>query len=221
MPGATVVAATTEAEIQRAIVHQVRFDALVIDLTWVDYRVEHDFDGLDVLSLIRACDRTAPVIFAAQGHGMEREHFQEAILQPEVVCMVQKADGLGPVIRCVQTAAFRLPPPTANAVEHFKPDPWSICAYFGRSRGGATAARIAGAIASGRATDAESLAAATGLPLNTVNKLVQVLGPIIEARGEHDPCLRMNAQVIYRWCGQHSCYIQSWCRRNRHSRNAW
>lgn len=219
MPGASVVAATQEAEIRRVIDHQVRFDVLVIDLTWNDYRVEHDFDGLDVLSLIRDCDRTAPVIFAAQGHGMEREHFEEALLQPEVVSLVQKADGLGPLIRSVQAAAYHHPPPAGTAVEHFKPDPWSIYAYFSRPRGGATAARIAGAIATGRATDAESLAAAAGLPLNTVNKLVQQLGPLILSRGEHDPCLRMNAQVVYRWCGQHSCYIRSWCRRN--GRASW
>ncbi|GAB7183034.1 hypothetical protein ATKI12_2865 [Kitasatospora sp. Ki12] len=212
--GASVVTATQEADIRRAVIHQVRFDAAVIDLTWNDYRIEHDFDGLDVLALLRTADRTAPVIFAAQGHGAEREHVQEAILQPEVACIVQKADGTGPLIRSVQAVAYRHPPPAATAVERFKPDPYSIHAYFSWPRSGATAARIAGAIAAGQATDAESLAAATGLPLNTVNKLVQVLGPLIQARGEHDPDLRLNAQVIYRWCGQHSCYIGSWCRRH-------
>lgn len=214
IPGATVVVATSEAEIRKAVEHQVRFDVIVIDLTWNDYRVEHDFDGLDVLSLLRVCDRTGPVIFAAQGHTTEQEHFQEAILQPEVVAIVQKADGTGPLIRCVQAAAYRHPLPAANAAHQFKTNPWSIYAYFSRPRGGATAARIAGAIAAGRATDAESLASAAGLPLNTVNKLVQVLGPLIQARSEHNPSLRMNAQVIYRWCGEHSCYIRSWCRRN-------
>ena len=33
----------------RAIGDRLRFDVVVIDLTWMDYAVEYSFDGLDVL----------------------------------------------------------------------------------------------------------------------------------------------------------------------------
>jgi CheY-like chemotaxis protein len=212
--GSAVAAAAHEPDLRQLVAYQVRYDVIVIDLTWNDYRVEKDFDGLDVLALLRECDRTAPVIFAAQGHGLERDHLQEALRQPEVVCVVRKADGTAQLVKAVQAAAYRYPPPAGTTMEKQRPEPSSIDHYFSRPRSGITAARIAGAIAAGRATDAESLAAVTGLGEDTVNKLVQQLGPLIVARGEHEPSLRMNCQVVYRWCGEHACYIRSWCRRH-------
>jgi len=212
--GALVTAACQETDIERAIPNQMRFDAVLIDLTWNDYRLEKEFDGLDVLQLLRDTDRIAPVIFAAQGHGVEREHLEEAILQPEVKCLIQKADGKGPLIAAAQAVSYGLPVPKGAAASLNQRSANSIYQFFTRPRNGPTLARIAGAIATGRATDAESLADATGYALNTVNKLTQQFGPMIKARGEHDENLRLTAQVVYRWCGEHSCYIRSWCRRN-------
>src|ERR1700738_3565486 len=147
LSGSTVLAATGEADLWHAVAHQVRYDAIVIDLTWNDYRVQDDFDGLDVLKLLRDCDRIAPVIFAAQGHGGEREHLQEAIHQPEVVCAIHKAHGTAHLVKAVRAAADRYPPPPDAYVDKLRADRWSIDAYFSRPRSGPTAARIAGAIA--------------------------------------------------------------------------
>jgi len=215
IPGTLVTTAACEAELRRVIAHRTTYDAIVVDLAWNDYRIEHDFDGLDVLDLLREYDRVAPVIFAVQGHGIEREHIQEAILQSEVKFLIHKADGTDPLIRSIQAAAYGYPAAPGTPVAKIRQDPWSIHRIFSQPRSGATLARMAGAIAAGRATDAESLATATGLGLNTVNKLVQYFGPVIIARGEHNPQLRMTAQVVYRWCGEHSRYIRSWCRRHR------
>ena len=214
IPGILVTTAACGSEVRRAIAHRAKYDAVVTDLAWNDYRIEHDFDGLDVLGLLREYDRIAPVIYAIQGHGIEREHIQEAILQPEVKFLIRKADGIDPLIRTILAAAYGDSPPPGTSVAKVHRDCWSIHRIFSHPRSGSTLARMAGAIAAGRASDAESLAAATGLGLNTVNKLVQYFGPLIIARGEHDPQLRMTAQVVYRWCGEHSHYIRSWCRRH-------
>src|SRR5258708_34014219 len=106
IPGTLVTTADREPELRRVIAHRTKYDAIVVDLAWNDYRVEHDFDGLDVLALLREYDRVAPVIFAIQGHGIEREHIQEAILQPEVKFLIRKSDGTDPLIRSVQAAAY-------------------------------------------------------------------------------------------------------------------
>jgi len=43
--------------------------------------------------------RQTPVIFAAQGHGLERDHLDEAVEQPEVVGIYRKATGPGAAYR--------------------------------------------------------------------------------------------------------------------------
>jgi len=95
------------------------------------------------------------------------------------------------------------------------PDVPRIHAYFGKGRG-STAARLAGAIASGRAVNHETLAAAAHVGYDTAAKLVDYLGPLIKDRGEHSQELKMTPEVVYRWCGEHARYILSWCRRNGH-----
>ena len=67
----------------RAIGDRLRFDVAVTDLTWMDYAVEYSFDGLDVLNALRLAGRQTPVIFAAQGHGLERDQLDEAVEQAE------------------------------------------------------------------------------------------------------------------------------------------
>jgi len=76
---------------------------------------------------------------------------------------------------------------------------------------------LAGAIASGRAVNHETLASSAHVGYDTAAKLVDYLGPLIRDRGEHSPELKMTPEVVYRWCGEHARYILSWCRRNGHS----
>jgi CheY-like chemotaxis protein len=215
LPHATIVVAVDPAAVHHAVVGRVRFDAVVADLIWMDPVYEYDFDGLDVLKLLRESNRSAPMVMALHGHGIERDHLEEAITQPEVVGVVQKAAGFGPPVEAVQIAAAgRALPKAKFPIGQHLVCP-SLDSYFSHGRRGHTAARLAGAIAAGQASDYQSLAAATCMPLNTVNKLVAYLGPLIQDRGEHDSELPMNSQTAYRWCGEHSRYLLSWCRRRQ------
>jgi hypothetical protein len=154
------------------------------------------------------------VIFAAQGHGLERDHLDEAVEQPEVVGIYRKATGPHPLtaaidiaVRGGSLAASRFPTGASP------PGIPRIHSYFGKGRG-ATAARLAGAIASGRAVNHETLASTAHVGYDTAAKLVDYLGPLIKDRREHGPGLKMTPEVVYRWCGEHGRYILSWCRRN-------
>lgn len=211
---ATVRIAEDRAAVERALSDRLRFDVVVIDLTWMDYAVEYAFDGLDVLDMLRRTRRQTPVIFAAQGHGTERDHLDEAIEQPEVVGVYRKSTGPQPLIDAVEIAAGggSLTGPQFSP-RASPPDIPRIHAYFGKGRG-STAARLAGAIASGRAVNHETLAGAAHVGYDTAAKLVDYLGPLIKDRGEQSPDLKMTPEVVYRWCGEHARYILSWCRRN-------
>ena len=211
---ATVRIAEDEAAVQREVSDRLRFDVVVADLTWNDYAIEYSFDGLDVLDILRDTHRHAPVIFAAQGHGIERDHLDEAVEQPEVVGIYRKAagpqllvDAVGIAVRGGNLTEPRFPPGGSP------PDIPRIHAYFGKGKG-LTAARLAGAIASGRAVNHESLASSAHVGYDTAAKIVDYLGPLIRDRGEHSPELKMTPEVVYRWCGEHARYILSWCRRN-------
>src|SRR5208337_1162414 len=98
---AKVRVAEDEAAVEHAINDRLRFDVVIADLTWNDYAVEYSFDGLDVLNALRRAGRQTPVIFAAQGHGLERDHLDEAVEQPEVVGIYRKAMGPGPLIEAI------------------------------------------------------------------------------------------------------------------------
>src|ERR1700761_9240219 len=133
---ATIRIAEDKAAVQRAINDRLRFDVVVTDLTWMDYAVEYSFDGLDVLNALRQAGRQTPVIFAAQGHGRERDQLDEAVEQPEVVGIYRKATGPAPLIEAINIAAgggrltaSRFPP------EGSPPDVPRIHAYFGKGRG--------------------------------------------------------------------------------------
>jgi CheY-like chemotaxis protein len=91
---ATVRIAEDKAAVERAVGDRLRFDVVVSDLTWNDYVIEYSFDGLDVLDILRSSGRQTPVIFAAQGHGVERDHLDEAVEQPEVVGSTERRRGL-------------------------------------------------------------------------------------------------------------------------------
>ncbi|MGE5291248.1 MAG: hypothetical protein ACM3ML_29425 [Micromonosporaceae bacterium] len=211
---ATVRIAEDKTAVERAVSDRLRFDVVVADLTWNDYAIEYSFDGLDVLDILRGARRQAPVIFAAQGHGLERDHLDEAVEQPEVVGIYRKATGPEPLMEAVDIAvrggnltAPQFPPAGSP------PDIPRIHAYFGKGKG-TTAARLAGAIASGRAVNHETLANTAHVGYDTAAKLVDYLGPLIKDRCEHSRELKMTPEVVYRWCGEHARYILSWCRRN-------
>src|SRR5258708_17214600 len=147
---ATVRIAEDQAAVERAVTDRLRFDVVVADLTWNDYAVEYSFDGLDVLNALRDALRPTPVIFAAQGHGVERDHLDEAVEQPEVAGIYRKAMGPGPLIEAIYIAVkggklttFRFPH-GGNP-----PDIPPIHAYFWGGEG-ITPGRMAGAIASRR-----------------------------------------------------------------------
>jgi CheY-like chemotaxis protein len=214
---ATIRIAEDKAAVERALGDRLRFDVVVTDLTWNDYAVEYAFDGLDVLDILRSTRRHTPVIFAAQGHGIERDHLDEAVEQPEVAGIYRKATGPQPLVEAVDIAVrggnlkgSQFPP------DNSPPDIPRIHAYFSRGKG-TTAARLAGAIASGRAVNHETLASSAHVGYDTAAKLVDYLGPLIRDRHEHSPELKMTPEVVYRWCGEHARYILSWCRRNGHA----
>ncbi len=214
--GATVRIAEDKGAVERAVSDRLRFDVVVADLTWNDYAIEYSFDGLDVLDILRSARRQAPVIFAAQGHGIERDHLDEAVDQPEVVGIYRKAMGPQPLVEAVDIAVRggnlmgpQFPPSDSP---HDIP---RIHKYFSKGKG-VTAARLAGAIASGRAVNHETLASSAHVGYDTAAKLVDYLGPLIRDRGEHSCELKMTPEVVYRWCGEHARYILSWCRRNGH-----
>src|SRR6266567_7556274 len=214
---ATVRIAEDRAAVERAFSGRLRYDVVVTDLTWSDYAVEYSFDGLDVLDMLRRTRRQTPVIFAAQGHGLERDHLDEAVEQPEVVGIYRKATGPQPLVEAVDIAVRggslvgpQFPPgDSPHAIPR-------IHQYFSKGKG-VTAARLAGAIASGRAVNHETLASSAHVGYDTAAKLVDYLGPLIKARREHSEDLKMTPEVVYRWCGEHAPYILSWCRRNGYS----
>ena len=216
MTDATVRIAEDKTAVLRAVSDRLRYDVVVADLTWNDYAIEYSFDGLDVLNILRSTRRQAPVIFAAQGHGIERDHLDEAVEQPEVVGVYRKATGPQPLIDAVNLAV-RGDDLTGPAFSRSgsPPEIPRIHTYFSRGKG-ATAARLAGAIASGRAVNHETLANSAHVGYDTAAKIVDYLGPLIRSRGEHRPELKMTPEVVYRWCGEHARYILSWCRRNGH-----
>jgi len=203
--------AEDQAAVEQALHDRLRFDVVVVDLTWSDYTVEFSFDGLDVLNSLRHTGRPTPVIFAAQGHGLELDHLDEAVEQPEVVGVYRKAMGPRPLMEAIDIAVGGGTP--VFPPEGSPPDIPRIHAYFGKGKG-ATAARLAGAIASGRAVNHETLAQTAHVGYDTAAKIVDYLGPLIRDRREHNPELKMTPEVVYRWCGEHARYILSWCRRN-------
>jgi CheY-like chemotaxis protein len=211
---ATVRIAQDKAAVDSAVSERLRFDVVVADLTWNDYAIEYSFDGLDVLTALRSARRQTPVIFAAQGHGLERDHLDEAVEQPEVVGIYRKATGPQPLVEAIDIAVRggSLPspqfPPGGSP-----PDIPRIHSYFGKGKG-TTAARLAGAIASGRAVNHDTLATTAHVGYDTAAKLVDYLGPLIRDRREHSDELKMTPEVVYRWCGEHARYILSWCRRH-------
>lgn len=211
--GATVAVAANRDEFVANISGRVRFDVVVADLSWNRPELEWVFDGFDVIDVLRNADRLAPVLLASQGHGMETDHLDEARLRPEVSGVIAKADGLLPLVDALRVVALgkRLPMPPAPTS---RPALYEL--FVGQR--GHTAGRLAGAIASGSASDNASLARSAKVSPNTANKVTSTyLGPFIIRRGEHDETMPLTQAAVYRWCGLHARYLTSWCRRHGHS----
>jgi DNA-binding NarL/FixJ family response regulator len=214
MPDADVTVVNNKSGIKRAVESRPRFDVAVTDLMWANYEQEYCFDGLDVLGVFRTVGKQIAVVFTVDGRELERDYLDEALEQPEVAGICARSMRPESLIRAIDIAA------TGGELD--KPEFLRGCngaevprihRYFATRRG-ETAARLAGAIASGRAVNHETLAKTALVGENTAKKVVDYLGPLIRSRGEHDRSLKMTPEVIYRWCGEHEPYILSWCRRN-------
>lgn len=211
-PHAAVIVAVDRDSLRREISGRVRFDVVVADLVWNDPQLEFTLDGLDVIDFLRDANRPAPVILATQGHRMEHDHLDEACLRPEVAYVFAKSSGAENLPALIRSAAIGNRETTTRT--KLRKD--ALYNLF-QSRRGQTAARLAGAIAAGRCTDAATLAEATSVAVNTASKVAtQYLGPIIQQRGEHESALPMTLAAVYRWCGLHANYLVSWCRRHDH-----
>ncbi|MBJ7336683.1 response regulator [Mycolicibacterium sp.] len=212
-PGGTVRLAVDRDAVHREVAQRVRFDVVIADLVWNSPELEFNFDGLDVVDVLVQTGRPAPVIIAAQGHSGELDLLEEARRRHEVFAVFQKSAGHDELTGMIRDAAIGKRRDGSAIVSRTTP----LYESF-RGRRGETAGRMAGAIAAGRASDGASLATAAGIALNTASKVTtHYLGPIIQERGEHDPRLPMTLSAVYRWCGLHSRYIVSWCRRHGHA----
>ncbi len=208
-----VTVAVNEAEVHAAIAGNLRYDVVLTDLTWQHVELEYAFDGLDVLDIVGRLGRPAPVVFALQGHNAERDHLDEAVTRAGVAGTVPKAAGIDALVAAIQVVAGGGTLPTAPP--SVQP---TIHRWFSTGRRGETAARMAGAIAAGRASNHDTLAAAAKCSRNTAVKIAdKYLGPLIRERREHRDDVPLTTQSVYRWCGGHSRYLVSWCRRHGHA----
>lgn len=213
--GFSVRVADSPDAIRRAISEGPRPDLSVIDLTWDDYQDGFNFDGLDALRMLQKRDHGARVVFAVRGHAGERDHVDEAAAKPHVAGFYLKEYGFDLLVQAIKSAA--------GGESLDGPDfPWCgnprgvtpIYKYFDNGSKGRTAAQMAGAIASGRVMNTETLVTVTGIPKGTASRPQDYLGPLITERGEYPGQMRVKQGVVYRWCGEHARYILSWCRRN-------
>jgi len=211
--GASITVARDETEFRTSIAARVRFDVVSADLVFNRAELEWTFDGLDVIDGLRDANRLAPVLLATQGHSMEEDHLAEARLRDDVSGVVAKADGFATFADSLQAVAL------GRTIGKQTPAPVrpSLFELF-EGRRGTTTARLAGAIASGHASDNATLAAMAKVSTNTANKVATTyIGPLMRARNEHDDRLALTQPSVYRWCGMHARYIVSWCRRHGHS----
>ncbi|MFT4127079.1 MAG: response regulator, partial [Gordonia sp. (in: high G+C Gram-positive bacteria)] len=177
-----VVVAPDKEAFERGIAARVRFDVVAADLVFNRPDLEWTFDGLDVIEGLHRSRRLAPVLLATQGHSMEEDHLAEARLRPDVSGVVAKADGLAVLMESMRKVAvgqtLRDPGPAGSRPALFE-------LFTGRR--GVTAARLAGAIAAGNASDNASLARVAKVSAYTANKVaINYLGPMMRARHEHD-----------------------------------
>lgn len=144
-PSGAVEEALDRDDVRRQVAGRVRFDVVIADLVWNHPDLEYSFDGLDVLDILRAADRRAPVILATQGHTIELDLLDEARLRPEIAAVFPKSVGTAELSALVRDAAVGRRHIAAVPASRKPP----LYEAF-RSRKGQTAGRLAGAIAAGR-----------------------------------------------------------------------
>lgn len=209
----TVIVADSASAWHREIAGNLRFDVVVLDLLWRGH-LEYACDGLDVLEFMVHMARPAPVVLSVEGGSDERGYLEEAMsLHRHLIAGIwAKHAGLEVLIQRIADAAVGKQTLDPSG----RPSPAPLFQLFQGQRG-ETAARLAGAIASGSVWDYTSLARAASVGLNTANKTTNTyVGPIILARGELPPGTPLTSGVVFRWCGIYRHYLISWCRRNGH-----
>ncbi|CAN5284784.1 hypothetical protein BH09ACT12_BH09ACT12_25930 [soil metagenome] len=207
---AIVISAGSPDEVRQALKTGLRFDAVLTDLVSNAESWGFGFDGLDVLSIVRQRDPGTPLVYALHSEQGESEHVAELTARGEATALVLKTQPLVGIADVLRDAVSR----PGGAVRR-RPGS-ALYDYFSSGQRGVTAGRLAGAIAAGRASDTESLAAAASVSSSTAEKLAGYLRPIMVAREEHRPELRLTSASVYRWCGLHARYLTSWCRRHGH-----
>lgn len=208
---ALVEVATDPAKVRSVVASNPRFDVALVDILWNDSRYEARFDGLDAVEVLhkRGAEGIGvpPIVFARQGHSAERDHLHEAIERGILAGVVQKGASLESLLAAVTTALDR-----GRLADQPAAPRHTLHAWFTTHP---NAARMAGAIAAGRATDAATLAKICAVSSFTAHRVSsEHLGPLIRDRKEIAPDQKLTVQVVYRWCGEHRHYIVSWCRRN-------
>lgn len=210
LEGSHVVAITVPTALEGAVVGQPRFDVALVDLTWNSPSYEWRFDGLDALGVLRKAGRDTPTIVSAQGHSFEDDHLDEALdlgEHPEVKGVIYKPDGLASVITAINAAVVNQP------VHRPIPSMDPLYRHFSHGEG-QTAARLAAAVASGNAANYKRLAVVADVAVDSANKLIKYLRPIIQSRKEAPPDEPTTQASVYRWCGEHARYLLSWYRRH-------
>ena len=130
-----------------------------------------------MLDIVQRLGRPAPVLFALQGHNAERDHLDEAVARDGVAGTVAKAGGVPAMAAALREVAagrfLAMEPPVQPTIHQ----------WFVGGRRGETAARMAGAIAAGRAANHDTLATAAKCSRNTAVKVAEkYLGPLIRER---------------------------------------
>lgn len=213
-PASRVTTAVDAEGLRSAVSGQPRYDVALVDLLWSDGALEWQFDGLDAIAVVHQLNRDPAVVLRVQGHSAEADHLAEVAdrgAHPEVVAVCNKLQGIGALRQAIDAAAVGAPGPFAH-----RPGPRhgpAIHAYF-RGGAGRTAGLLAAAVASGRATNYQTLAALAHVAPDTATKLVNYLGPLIRQRQETPPGQPLTQAAVYRWCGEHAPYLLSWHRRH-------
>lgn len=206
-----VTVAKSADELESVLLGRLRYDVAVVDLVWHSYALEWEYDGLDAISRLQSSGRSAPVVVAAQGYGLERDHLEEAYRHPLVRGAVLKAAGVHELVGAIERVA-------TGGLFWSRSLPEDIRGRYptvgGFLEGHPLAAHVAGAIASLRAGDWDEVTGLVPYKYSSVATAPRLFGDALCAWGEVEDPARVNQAIIFRWCGEHGRYIVSWCRRH-------
>ena len=213
-----VSVAVTPAEALKAVSSvRPRFDVVVVDLMWNGFDDEWRFDGLDVLAAMEASNNGEWVVFAAQGHGFERDYIDEVHqrLQSErtrgqIRGLVLKPNLAGVLdgILTVAAGGLYVDP---SLERHLRPAEQTVHHWFETS---VRLPRFAGALAAGHPVEYTRLAELLHTSPGYLQKSPALFTEMMVQRGDIAPTDHVNLATTARWCGEHAHYIVSWCRRH-------